>query len=173
MSKTISGAFVWLRPIRVRPTRRARDGGNALSYVSSNTNARVQLMQAIAQSATGNALPILYEVLSALDELVGAGKPTVIDLGAIPFTDGDEKVLEDILGEGEVRAVLQVMGESLIRETSIPGVWRVDHHDPQGEVQSRFIEITFLPEILKTQPEDARRGQEMLADRLREKNATP
>jgi len=45
----------------------------------------------------------------------------------------------------------------------------VDHFDENGEYQSRFIEITFLPDILKTQPEDAERGLEDLKLRLEER----
>lgn len=116
---------------------------------------------------TGNALPLLHEIKHALVELLGCGKVTTIDLGAIPFAPGDERVLNDVLGTGEVQATLSVMGESSVQETTIPGVWRVDHFDTTGELQSRFIEITFLPDILKTQPEDAERGLGELGDRLK------
>ncbi|MDV7145427.1 hydrogenase expression/formation C-terminal domain-containing protein [Tropicimonas sp. TH_r6] len=137
---------------------------------SSNSGADlVQLKEAVANLPTGNAPPILSEILDALGRLIDRAEPTVIDLGAIPFTGGDEKVLQEILGNGEVNAVLDAMGESHVQETGIPGVWRVDHCDPKGEIQSRFIEITFVPDILKTQSEDAQRGQEMLAERLSER----
>lgn len=129
----------------------------------------VQLKEAVANLPTGNALPILSEILEALGRLIDGAEPTVIDLGAIPFTGGDEKVLQEVLGRGDVNAVLDAMGESHVQETGIAGVWRVDHYDPNGEIQSRFIEITFIPEILKTQPEDALRGQEILDERLRER----
>ncbi len=117
--------------------------------------------------ATGNAQPLLHEIKHALVELLKSGTETIIDLGAIPFAPGDERILNDMLGPGEVRATLSVMGESSVRETAIPGVWRIDHLDTKGELQSRFIEITFLPDILKTQREDAERGLEELADRLK------
>lgn len=131
-----------------------------------------RLRHAVENLPTGNAPPILSEILEALGQLIENGTPTVIDIGAIPFTGGDEKAMQDILGDGEVTAVLSAMGDSHIAETGIPGVWRVDHYDPDGAVQSRFIEVTFIPEILKTQPEDATRGHEMLAERLRERLGT-
>ncbi len=123
----------------------------------------------MANLPTGNALPILSEVLEALGQLVENGRTTVIDLGAIPFTGGDENLLHEILGTGEVNAVLNAMGESHVQETEIPGVWRVDHYDQTGETQSRFIEIAVIPEILKTQIEDAVRGRELLAERLNDR----
>ncbi len=129
----------------------------------------VQLMGAVANLPTGNALPILAEIQEALGRLIESGTTAVIDLGSIPFTGGDEKILQEILGDGEVNAVLNAMGESFVQETAIPGVWRVDHYDLQGKTQARFIEVTFIPDILRTQPEDALRGHEMLAERLNER----
>ncbi len=118
--------------------------------------------------STGNARPVLHEIRHALSELISNGTTATIDLGAIPFAAGDERELNEFLGEGEVKAVIDVLGESHVQETSIPGVWRVDHFDEKGETQSRFIEITFMPEILKTQPEDAKQGLEVLEARLDE-----
>lgn len=116
--------------------------------------------------ATGNASPLLHEIKHALTQLINDGTENIIDLGAIPFAPGDDRILEDILGTGEVHAILSLQGESHVRETSIPGVWRVDHLDEAGQQQSRFIEVTFMPDILKTQREDAERGLETLAEHL-------
>ncbi|PHS78447.1 MAG: hydrogenase expression protein HupH [Rhodospirillaceae bacterium] len=116
--------------------------------------------------ATGNAAPLLHEIKHALSKLLDSGVEHIIDLGAIPFGPGDERILDDVLGDGEVSATLTIMGESHVRETKIPGVWRVDHLDEKGQFQSRFIEITFMPDILKTQREDAVQGLETLAGRL-------
>ena len=116
--------------------------------------------------STGNALPVLAEVAAALDRLLAGGAPTVIDLGAIPFAGGDERMLDEILGPGEVSATLPVMGRSTVRETGIAGVWLIEHLDEEGEILSRFIEVTWIPEILKTDPRDAARGLEVLRARL-------
>ena len=119
---------------------------------------------------TGNAPPLLNEILHAVNALIETGQETTIDLGAMPFAPGDERIFEEILGTGEVSAVLDVMGESRIQETAIPGVWRIDHFDEDGEYQSRFIEITFIPQILKTQREDAERGVRELTERIADLN---
>ena len=116
--------------------------------------------------ATGNATPILHEIKHALSALLERGEESVIDLGAIPFAPGDERELAQALGTGEVACVVNVLGETQVYETDIAGVWRVDHLDDEGGYQSRFIEITFTPEILKTQREDAEAGLERLAERL-------
>lgn len=117
---------------------------------------------------TGNAVPVLHEIKHALNQLMTTGETATIDLGALPFAPGDERQLDDILGAGEVDATLTVLGQSHVRETGIPGVWRVDHLDENGEIQSRFIEVTFMPEILKTQRDDAETGLETLTERLAE-----
>ena len=122
--------------------------------------------------STGNARPVLAEIAAALETLIATGETTTIDLGAIPFAAGDERQLDAALGTGEVRATLNVMGESHIGETGIAGVWRIDHFDEAGETQSRFVEVTFMPEILKTQREDAEEGLAMLKARLEESGAT-
>ena len=120
---------------------------------------------------TGNADPILREIRHALEKLVNTGEATTIDLGAIPFGPGDERILDDVLRQGEVRATLTALGTSHIAETAIPGVWRVDHLNEDGEVQSRFVEVTHCPDILKTQQADAEFGLEQLNARLKEREA--
>ncbi|MFC1674076.1 hydrogenase expression/formation C-terminal domain-containing protein [Pseudomonadota bacterium] len=116
--------------------------------------------------STGNASPILHEIKHALARLLENGETSVIDLGAMPFAPGDDRHLSEVLGEGEVSAVLNVLGESRVAETQISGVWRVDHFDQDGNIQARFIEVTFIPEILKSQREDAETGLEVLDARL-------
>jgi len=107
---------------------------------------------------TGNAGPVLREIAAALARLVETGDPTTIDLGALPFSAGDEKALDAALGAGEVRATVEALGTSDVTETGIPGVWRIDHFDQAGETLSRFVEITYVPEILMTQRGDAADG---------------
>lgn len=118
--------------------------------------------------STGNARPVLHEILAALETLLATGTATTIDLGAIPFGPGDERLLEEVLGKGELNATLEILGSSHVEETGIPGVWRIDHFDQNGDTLSRFVEVTFLPEILKTQREDAEAGLARLAVRLEE-----
>ena len=116
--------------------------------------------------STGNADPILREIRHALAKLVETGESTTIDLGAIPFAAGDERILDEVLGRGEVQATLTAMGVSHIAETAIAGVWRVDHMNEEDEVQSRFVEVTYCPDILKTQGADAAFGLQQLIARL-------
>lgn len=106
----------------------------------------------------GNALPLLHEIRHALDRLLASGEPTAIDLNSLPMGPGDERRLFAALGEGEVRAELDALGRTLIRETRYPGVWITEHFNASGEVVGRLLEVTWVPAILQSQAEDVSAG---------------
>jgi len=133
---------------------------------NTDTKSTAEMEDVLSFVTTGNALPVLHEIKHALNRLLDTGETSTIDLGALPFAPGDERQLDEVLGVGEVAATLMVLGESHVRETAVAGVWRVDHLDEDGEIQSRFIEVTFMPDILKSQREDAEVGLETLSERL-------
>ncbi|MES9874774.1 MAG: hydrogenase expression/formation C-terminal domain-containing protein [Candidatus Sedimenticola sp. 6PFRAG7] len=115
---------------------------------------------------TENALPLLHEIRHALKRLQENGEPTQFDLRAIPFAPGDEERLLNLLGQGEVEAVVDALGESKIIETSFPGVWVVSHYSPENERIAFQIEVTDIPEILKTQQADLEDSFLQLSDAL-------
>ena len=139
---------------------------------ASRVGADSALAELRSHLGTGNARPVLHEILAALEALLATGTATTIDLGAIPFGPGDERLLDEMLGAGEVVAELDAIGRSLVAETGVAGVWRVDHFDPAGETLSRFVEVTFVPEILKTQRADAEAGLARLKAQLAQAGGT-
>lgn len=112
----------------------------------------------------GNVIPLLNEIIHALDRLLADDEPTVIDLASLPFAPGELDDLEQALGSGELTAELDALGKSLIRETAYPGVWWVEHRNTAGEVVGRYIEITRSPEILMSQDADIGAGRARLRD---------
>ncbi|MDJ0909991.1 MAG: hydrogenase expression/formation C-terminal domain-containing protein [Woeseiaceae bacterium] len=118
------------------------------------------------ESPRGNVEPVLSEVLHALDRLLETGEPTVIDLGRLPFGPGEVEELERNLGTGEIRAELDALGASSIRETVYPGVWWLEHYNAAGELAGTYIEITRVPEILKSQDADVAAGRARLHERI-------
>ena len=66
------------------------------------------------------------------------------------------------LGEGEIAVTLTADGESSFDETACPGVWWVTHRNPHGAVASAFIEVAFVPEVVKAHHEDVAIGLEHL-----------
>ena len=123
-------------------------------------------LTAVSALPRGNVQPILNEVAHAIDRLTRDDETTVIDLARLPFSPGELDELESELGEGELRATLDSLGESIIRETAYPGVWWLEHRNAAGEVVGRFIEITRTPEILKSQAADIDAGRDVLQQRL-------
>lgn len=119
-----------------------------------------------ASALSNNALPLLYEIESLLNDLVESGKSAIIDLRGLPLVPGDYEKLKEVLGQGEVNANLDAMGPTHVRETAVHGVWWVTHHNSNEVVVADFIEVTYMPEILRTHPADARVGLDMLHSRL-------
>lgn len=115
---------------------------------------------------TGNIEPLLHEIRHALRRVAFGRGGTVIDLNRLPFAPGEPERLETFLGDGEVRAELHALGPTEVRETSYPGVWLVTHRSADRAVVARFIEVTRIPEILKSQEADIERGIRRLEDEL-------
>jgi hydrogenase-1 operon protein HyaF len=124
-----------------------------------------------AEYETGNVKPLLHEIRHALERLLKGEDGTIIDMRALPLAPGEEKRIEEALGEGEVRAELNALGPSVILETSYPGVWLVTHRNTEGEIIGRQIEVTYIPSLLESQPEDIRAGLAGLENQLAEDTA--
>ena len=107
-----------------------------------------------SSTLTWNVQPILHEIRHALEALLESGESSIIDLRCIPLAPGEEETLLEVLGQGEVHANLDVLGCSEIYETRFAGVWLITHYNENNTIIGRFIEITELPEILKSQEED-------------------
>ena len=117
--------------------------------------------------ATGNVEPLLHEIRHALKRLANGEAGTTIDLKSLPLAPGEEERIEATLGTGEVRAEVDALGPTLIQETSYPGVWLTTHKNADDAVVARFIEVTYIPELLRSQPEDIDAGIDRLENELR------
>jgi len=120
-----------------------------------------------AEVATGNVAPLLHEVRHALKRLANGEDGAVIDLQCLPLAPGEEEQIEEVLGQGEVRAEIDALGPTIIQETSYPGVWLVTHRNTEQAVVGRFIEVTHIPELLKSQQADIESGANRLENELK------
>lgn len=118
------------------------------------------------ETFTGNVQPLLHEIRHALSRLADGQPGTVIDLRSLPLAPGEEQQLEAQLGRGEISAELDARGITTIIETSFAGVWLVTHCNEAEEVESKFIEVTRCPDILKTQIDDMEAGLQRLDQHL-------
>lgn len=119
------------------------------------------------EPSTGLADAVLVEIATLLDALLETGVPGAIDLRSLPMTETDRAELKAKLGEGEVKAELNVAGPSFIEETGAPGVWWIRHEGADGRVAAETIAITFAPDILFSHPDDVAAGRERLREMLR------
>ena len=108
----------------------------------------------VGTELTWNVKPILHEIRHALEKLLNEGETSIIDLRSIPLAPGEEETIIETLGHGEVHARLDVLGPSEIYETRFTGVWLVAHYNENDSIVSRFIEVTEMPDVLRSQRED-------------------
>jgi hydrogenase-1 operon protein HyaF len=120
----------------------------------------------VGEAATHNVIPLLHEIRHALAQLLEQGKETVIDLRSIPLAPGEEDAIEQALGEGELLAALSALGPSEFRETSYPGVWVVTHYNRDEQIVGKFVEVAFVPALLRAQTEDIAAGLRRMEVRL-------
>ena len=114
------------------------------------------------------AAALLHEIVVRLKALRDTAAGGCIDLRRTPLSPRTRDDLATVLGEGEVTATVQALGSTHLRETAIPGVWWITHHDAHGNVAGELIEIAVCPELLATPPEELHVAQERLRVRLDE-----
>ena len=78
-----------------------------------------------------------------------------------------------MLGTGEVAATVDALGLTRARETAVPGVWWVTHHDGDDAVVGELIEITACPELIVTPAEELRAAGHTLSARIEEHLQAP
>jgi len=135
---------------------------------SSNAIFNIQ----IGDNLTWNVKPLLHEIKHALRNLLDHGETSAIDLRSIPLAPGEENQIINTLGSGEVQCLLDALGKSVIIETQYAGVWLITHYNDEDAIISRFIEITFMPEILRSQTEDIHAAYLRLAESLHDEDQT-
>ncbi|MGB9093380.1 MAG: hydrogenase expression/formation C-terminal domain-containing protein [Gallionella sp.] len=124
--------------------------------------------QAGEDYSVGNIRALLAEIAARLERLANDGTSGSIDLNSLPFAPGEYEQLRQTLGQGEVAARIEAIGASEITETRYPGVWWVTHYNVEGDIVADLLEITTIPEILRSQPDDIRSGLALLHVQLTE-----
>lgn len=111
---------------------------------------------------TGQAEAVLTEVAEMLKRLIEQNIEDSIDLRSLPLSAADRKWLDGQLGHGEVDILLEAGGRSVMTETAYPGVWRITHRDSQDRVVAEFVEVALVPNIVKPDAGDVKKGYESL-----------
>jgi hydrogenase-1 operon protein HyaF len=109
---------------------------------------------------------ILAELATLLEQLEKNQTPAAIDLRSLPMSPQDRAELERVLGDGEVQATVKADGLSNIRETRFSGIWWVTHRDAQGEIIAELLEVTRIPELLASAPDEIAAAAHALRQRM-------
>lgn len=112
----------------------------------------------VVEPETGLSKAVLNEVIEHLDTFATTGKPHVIDLTSLPMNTSDKQALEKALGHGEVQVTLTTLGESQVYETGYSGIWWIKHYTADQILLSELLEITNIPDIIKSHPEDVKQS---------------
>lgn len=98
---------------------------------------------------------VLHECAAHLAALAREpGFATAIDLRSLPLDDAQRQLLRARLGQGEVRAVVDVAGPTTVDETAFAGLWWVRHEGADGGVLAEQIVVARVPELLFAHPAD-------------------
>jgi len=116
---------------------------------------------------TGQAEAVLTEVAEMLKRLIEQNIEDSIDLRSLPLSTADRTWLDRQLGRGEVEILLEAGGRSIMTETAYPGVWRITHRDGQDRVVAEFVEVAWVPKIVKPDAGDVKKGYESLLSNLK------
>lgn len=116
------------------------------------------------ESPTGMAQALLSELHDHLKTLSEQGASNSIDLRSLPMNQADREQLADFLGRGEVEIRLNTIGHSLIYETSYTGIWWITHYGDDENIVSELIEITRIPEIVISHPDDIATASQRMAE---------
>ena len=120
----------------------------------------------VEEYSIGSLRALLAEIATLLEEFAHDGTRGSIDLNSLPFAPGEYDQLRQLLGQGEVSAHIEAVGPSEIIETRYPGVWWVTHYNVEGDIVADTLEITDIPEIIKSQSADIATGLELLRAQL-------
>lgn len=135
--------------------------------MSTFKNIPIKVERPPAPDDTEIARTVLDEVRVLLEEFIGSGQSSAVDLRQIPQMGPEAyQFLKDSLSAGEVSATIKSAGRTEIHETAYPGVWWVTHRNQKNDIVTEVIEVTEIPDILKSQPEDIRHGLRRLTQRM-------
>lgn len=100
--------------------------------------------------SSGQVGAILCELQTRLKTQNAEGLDDSIDLHTLPLFPSDYELLKKTLGYGEIHISIDAIGPTEIYETAISGIWWLTHYNSEDEIIAEYIEITTLPEIVKT-----------------------
>lgn len=110
---------------------------------------------------------VLFEIQGLIQKLLDEGRSGAIDFQSLPpMGPAAYDFLKRWLSVGEVTATVAGLGRTEIRETHYPGVWWLTHRNDSDEIVQESVEVTEIPEILRSHREDIRSGLRTMSEHL-------
>lgn len=97
-------------------------------------------------AAAREIAPILAAAREAMLSRRPGDAPAVLDLAAL--SDPARRALDELLGEGEVSAIVSGRVAREVRETVLTGLWRVRSTDASGALLADELEVAEVPEAI-------------------------
>nr|CRH04972.1 conserved protein of unknown function(with hydrogenase expression protein HupH C-terminal domain) [Candidatus Magnetococcus massalia] len=108
----------------------------------------------IDQALSSGVRALLAKLLVALEALNAQGQQASMDLSQEPLAPEDRNQLLELLGQGEITAQVDAMGVTTLQETGVAGIWLVTYRAQEGNVTAEILEVTRVPELLKSPVEE-------------------
>ncbi|MDH4125301.1 MAG: rubredoxin [Gammaproteobacteria bacterium] len=113
-----------------------------------------------------NALSLLVELRSHVQDYELSGKPHVINLTLLPLSDADLVFLDEQLGRGPVDTLSRAYGKCQVISTQVPNVWWVRFYNSMNTLILNTLEVIDVPAVICAAPEDLQDSAQRLAGLL-------
>ena len=101
-----------------------------------------------------NALPILVELESQLENFIADGSSNSINLTLLPLSEADVEFLDQRLGRGPVDILSRAYGKCQVISTQTPNVWWVRYYNSMNTLILNTLDIVEVPAVVAAAPED-------------------
>ncbi len=121
-----------------------------------------------------NLLPVMKEIIEALEQLRGENTPHFIYTNKMPFSPEDIRVLSRIFKRGDVEITDNTTNnKSVVYSTPFPGVWVTTLWGRSLEFTPilEIVEINWYPQVVAFPPEDVAVGVQQLLHSVAEVDA--
>lgn len=137
-----------MRPINIPIRSDMSEPDEAIEFMAMpremSTFEMPQLPEPGPDTDLAGARDVLQAFVSHLQVwLAEGGDPVALDLAAAP--PATLRVLNETLGEGEVSAIVDGVGETRIQETVFSGVWREQHFQADGALLHDMLLAAPIP----------------------------
>ncbi|RVU32937.1 hydrogenase expression/formation protein [Neptunomonas marina] len=127
------------------------EGDMVLDYMQMPSEMHTYDMPVLPEAEAVAECPQTVAILARLQEMLSqykvGNKPYEMVLSELP--DKDLDMLNQILGEGEVAAVVSGTTQVMIQETVMAGVWRLRYQNAQEDTLRETLEVADVPDIVR------------------------